>query len=131
MKNLSLISIIFIAACGSSGTSNTQNGTPTPLAQNITSPSPSPACDSALVGNWISESGNSIEFNSDCSVSSQGGSLVYSLNNNNIDFSMSDGTQIDVCGYEILTAGGLIVPLVVTLDLTCQKSGPLSYTKTK
>lgn len=121
-----------ITSCGSSDSSPSQAATPSPTPAQVVvaSPSPSPAsANSALVGNWINLAGNVLDFSQDGTVKSGTQTLQWSVDKDNQILFSTNSIQIDSCGYEILSSGGLVSNLVISLDLACNKAGQLTYTK--
>lgn len=120
---------LFITSCGDNNSApNVGASIASPTATPLSVP-PSPSPQVAFVGNWVNLSGNTLDFNGDGSAISDGNSLQWSVDPNGSIVFTAQSVQIDVCSYNILTAGGLTSSLVVTLDLGCNKAGQLTYTE--
>lgn len=131
MKPYLLTLSLFCTACGSGGGHDSPAVSPTPAPQVIETPTPTPDESASLVGNWIDTNKISLVFEKNGNAKSDEQELKYSIDQENQILFSADGVEIDSCGWDILSSGGLTSPLIVTLNLACVKAGALKYTRVR
>lgn len=132
MKHFILISALsfHLMACGSDkildpSSDKKVEATPTPAPTE----EPHAKTDLGLVGNWVDIGGNVLAFHKDGTAMSKSQKLSWSIDLTSHLLFMADTIEVDSCSYEILSSGGLNKDLMITLDLGCQKSGGLTFTR--